>query len=81
MDSGYKSEGEEEYTMKKISNKKRLLTARDEKKTSHFSLSKNQNLNRKYSSNEKNDFLHYYSQVNSENEKKYHSKIIQALKI
>ena len=64
----------------KISNKKRLLTARDEKKTSHFSLSKNQNLNRKYSSNEKNDFLHYYSQLNSENEKKYHSKKTSTIK-
>ena len=64
----------------KISNKKRLLTARDEKKTSHFSLSKNPNLNRKNSSNEKNDILHYFSQFNSENEKKFHSKKTSTIK-
>ena len=64
----------------KIPNRKRVLTAREEKKISNLSLPKKKNSKRKNSLNE-NEYLHYYSQLNTETEKrKNHSKKTSSIK-
>ena len=64
----------------KIPNRKRVLTAREEKKISNLSLPKKKNSKRKNSLND-NEYLHYYSQLNTETEKrKNHSKKTSSIK-